>query len=101
MDAHLKNTFAHGFAVTEIAMFGRSDTKNDAGTAHFVFQVSEPVVELFGAFKGVHEPRVYPFRYKYTILSVTLGFQMPNQFYAAKTQSNLSAQTHRAPLVRH
>ena len=54
MDAHFKDSFANRLAVTEIAVFGRADAKDDAGTPHFVFPVGKPIVEFLGAFKGAH-----------------------------------------------
>ena len=56
MNAHFKDSFAHGFAVAKIAMFGRTDAKSDTGAPDFIFQAGEPIVEFLGALKGIHRP---------------------------------------------
>src|SRR3989339_1311409 len=57
MNSHFGNPFAHGLAVTEVAMFGRADAMRYAGTTELVFQSREPSVKLVGAEKGVHVPK--------------------------------------------
>jgi hypothetical protein len=54
VDARFKDSFADGFAITEVPMLGGTDTVNDAGAAHFVSLGCEPGIEFFRAVEDVH-----------------------------------------------
>ncbi len=59
MYAHFRHPFANRFAVTKIAVFGRSDSMSNASPPNLVFQASEPNVEVFRPKKSDHSECIH------------------------------------------
>ena len=59
VDAHFRDTFAHGFSIAEVTILGPVNAYLDTARCLLVFQVREPGIEDFRGQDGLHERSVF------------------------------------------